>query len=128
MGCFDGRRLKKRRRRQREFIENLADAFVKSEKSDRQPVSTLIDQEVMESVEREGLCSEASIEIFVNWYTLGGMNRGLTITEIMSMPKWLLKDIRYILGVISRTRQDIERADVALGKGKGKKSPGRKAR
>ena len=68
----------------------------------------------MERVEREGLCSESSLELFVNWYTLGGMQRGLTLTEILGMPRWLLKDFRYILGVISTTRTEKSRADKAF--------------
>ena len=38
-----------------------------------------------------------SLDIFLTWYTWGGMNRGLNLTEIVEMPAWLMKDFRYLM-------------------------------
>lgn len=73
-----------------------------------------IDEEAMKKVEREGLCSEASLDIFVNWYTFGGAEHGLTLTEILTMPTWLRKDFAYILGVMGRRRRERETLDTQI--------------
>lgn len=108
MALPHGRRLKKLRRRQREAVEQLADAIIDAEEKrdaeDNAP--PLITQEAMDRVEREGLCREESLEVFMSWFTFGGLERGLSLTEILEMPLWLRKDFRYILSRISTRRRE----------------------
>jgi hypothetical protein len=67
----------------------------------------------MRRVEREGLCKIESLDIFYTWYVFGGMNRGLTMTEVVEMPLWLRKDIRFIMGQMSVQRHDRKNIDLA---------------
>jgi hypothetical protein len=72
-----------------------------------------IDRDEMEKVEREGLCKEDSLDIFLTWYTFGGVNRGLSMTEILEMPLWLRKDMRFILGQMGIRRRERKAIDTA---------------
>jgi hypothetical protein len=48
----------------------------------------------------------------MNWYVFGGMERGISLGELMSLPLWLVKDFRYLLGelkVVKREREEYEK-------------------
>lgn len=62
-----------------------------------------------------------SLDLFMNWYTMGGMNRGITLTELMEMPAWLLRDFKYLLGKYNQIKRDKEnyRKMVKHAKGQG---------
>jgi hypothetical protein len=49
-----------------------------------------------------------SLDLFMNWYTMGGMNRGITLTELAEMPAWLLRDFKYLLGKFNTIKRDKE--------------------
>lgn len=110
MAHGDGRRSKKLRGRQRDAVEEIADALLDARERSGNPnsLTPAIDEEAMKKVEKEGLCNEASLDIFVQWYSFGGSEHGLTLTEILSMPTWLRRDFAYILGVMGRRRRERE--------------------
>lgn len=64
----------------------------------------------MAKVDRQGLCDERNVELFIDWYTLGGVERGLSLTEIISMPTTMRKDFRYILGMMGTRRRERKHA------------------
>jgi hypothetical protein len=61
-----------------------------------------------------GLCSMRSLDIFVNWYVWGGMTRGLSLTEIIEMPAWLLKDFRYLMQKYTSMKKEREEFDALV--------------
>lgn len=65
----------------------------------------ILDDEAMAQAERRGLIDEANLHLFLLWYTTGGMNRGLTITELTTMPAALVIDFLYCLGRMSKLRK-----------------------
>lgn len=92
----------------------MAQAIVEAEeelKSDKdKPPLTLAEiREKAERKEIEGLCNLVSVDIFSTWYAFGGMQRGLSVDEVLSMPAWLRQDFSFIVGVISETREAHER-------------------
>ena len=57
---------------------------------------------------KEGLCDEANLEIFTLWYAWGGMQRGLSPTEIAEMPMTMIKDFNYLLQRMRKLRKKQE--------------------
>ena len=119
----DGRQLKKLRRRQRAWLEDIADALLDAERraSEKDWGLEAITAEDMEKVEREGLCSQANLELFIQWHSFGGRERGLSLTELTQMPAHTRKDFHYILSIISARRKDRERMDTLFPEEKKKK-------
>lgn len=100
----------------------MCDAILDSEeRSDDDLAIATITREEMDKVEREGLCDDVSLDIFLTWYTFGGISRGLGLAEIVQMPLWLRKDFRYILGALGARRRDRKRAKLYFGDEKPKK-------
>jgi len=56
-----------------------------------------------------GLCDDANLDLFLVWYQFGGLEKGLSLTEIATMPATQLKDFQYILSRLSHYQQ-IKRA------------------
>lgn len=79
-----------------------------SHKNDLRRMAAPITPEQLERIEKEGLCKEESLEIFATWYTFGGMDRRLSLTEILTIPAWLRRDFRYILSTMSTRRRERE--------------------
>jgi hypothetical protein len=65
-------------------------------------------EDELRRIEAQGLCHPSSLEIFVEWYTFGGISRGLSLQEIADMPSTLRKDFRLILSTISTRRRERE--------------------
>ena len=55
--------------------------------------------------ESVGLCRAESLEIFAVWQRYGGMEKGLSLTEIVNIPAWLRKDFDTILGALGKERR-----------------------
>jgi hypothetical protein len=51
----------------------------------------------MERAERDGLCDDSNLGLFVRWYAFGGSERGLLLSEIESMSAARIKDWSYLL-------------------------------
>ena len=47
----------------------------------------------------------ASLSIFLTWYQLGGAEKGITLTEAMTIPATLRNDIFYLLRELHRMRR-----------------------
>jgi len=65
----------------------------------------------LERAETEGLQDEASLSVFLTWYHLGGVQRGISITEAAEMPATLRNDVFYLLRELNRMRRRRKRAD-----------------
>lgn len=55
--------------------------------------------------EAVGLCRDESLEIFAVWQRYGGLEKGLSLTEIVNMPAWLRRDFDTILGMLGKERR-----------------------
>lgn len=67
----------------------------------------------MKAAENEGLIDAAHLDLFVDWYQLGGMERGIGIMELAEMPAALRTDLMYILREMGRIRRQRRSADKA---------------
>lgn len=109
----DGWRLKKLRRRQRAWLEEIVEALVDAEEKMKQQAEgyETIDETAVAKADLRGLCDERSVSIFMEWYMFGGKERGISLSELLEMPAWLRKDFRYIFGEISFSRQARKRME-----------------
>ena len=55
--------------------------------------------------EKEGLCDEANLEVFITWYAFGGAQGGISPQEANDMPSTRRRDFLYILGKLSEERK-----------------------
>lgn len=67
----------------------------------------------LEKAELEGLQDPASLTIFLTWYQLGGVQRGISLTEAAEMPATLRNDIFYLLREMNRMRKRRKSAETA---------------
>jgi len=58
-----------------------------------------------EGKEREGLSNPASMAIFMRWRQFGGMEHGISLSDILTLPEWLLHDLGYIVGELEKERR-----------------------
>lgn len=58
----------------------------------------------MEQIEREGLIRPESFDLFLIWYSFGGQQQGLSLTEIMTLDAALITDFSYILRKLAEIR------------------------
>jgi hypothetical protein len=63
-----------------------------------------LDQERLDR-EKDGLCDEANLEVFITWYAFGGAQGGISPMEAAAMPSDLRRDFLYILGRLSDERK-----------------------
>lgn len=67
-------------------------------------------REEAEREQNEGLCNPLSIDIFETWYVLGGPQSPPSLSELVSLPAWLLRDIRYIFTQLGDARERVRQA------------------
>lgn len=94
----------------------LVDAEEKAKERDDGPPERLTKAD-MQRAEREGLIDPAHLDIFVTWWQLGGMERGVSLTELVNMPAALRADVLYLLGEMGKIRRSRKRGQRALKKG-----------
>jgi len=54
----------------------------------------------------EGLCDEAHLDLFVQWYALGGAQRGIGLAEMLELPPALVQDFLWLLKELGRFRHE----------------------
>lgn len=59
----------------------------------------------MRQAEREGLIRSESLDLFLMWRSLGGMNQGITLTELLTVEGWIIKDFVWLLGQQGKARK-----------------------
>lgn len=59
----------------------------------------------LKAAEGEGLIDPAHLELFADWYQLGGMEKGIGIMELAAMPADLRADLMYLLREMGRLRR-----------------------
>ena len=91
-------------------LSRLVDAEEKARKED-DGAPERISKADMQRAEREGLIDPAHLDLFVTWWQLGGMERGMSLMEIAQMPASLRADALYLLGEIGKLRRSKRRAD-----------------
>lgn len=50
-----------------------------------------------------------SLDLFLLWRALGGMNQGVTLSELLTLPAWLTTDLRYLLARLGAARRRKQR-------------------
>lgn len=62
-------------------------------------------KEDLKAAEREGLQDPAHLDLFLDWYQLGGLERGIGLGELATMPAALRADLLYLLKELGRMRR-----------------------
>lgn len=87
----------------RRTLASLIDAEEKAGQDEEEPHR--ITREELKAAENEGLIDGAHLDLFVDWYQLGGMERGIGIVELATMPAAMRTDLMYILREMGRIRR-----------------------
>lgn len=56
-------------------------------------------------IEMEGLIRPEHLNIFVTWFAFGGLERGLSINDILTLPAELLEDFKYLTRRLGEIRE-----------------------
>lgn len=69
-----------------------------------------ITPDALAAADRAGLINEDNLELFVLWHAWGGMERGVSLTEIADLANRpgsaaLVKDFTYLAGRLSKLRK-----------------------
>lgn len=67
----------------------------------------------MRRAEREGMIHPESLELFLIWMSLGGLNRGISLTELTTLDGATLVDFVWLLGQRAKARKRKKRRDEA---------------
>lgn len=87
---------------------------LEDDKRTKTPEKLLAEKEARKISREHGLNDPASLDIFSTWYAFGGMQHGLTPTEVAAMPTWLRDDFRFLiseLGYERKQRDSKKKAD-----------------
>lgn len=71
----------------------------------------------LKAAELEGLIEPAHLELFADWYQLGGLEKGIGIMELAAMPADMRADLMYLLKEMGRLRRQ-RKATQPAAKGK----------
>jgi hypothetical protein len=71
----------------------------------------------MRRAEREGLIRGESLDLFLMWRSLGGLNQGISLTELLEVPGWIIQDFVWLLGQQRKARKRKKRRDKARKEG-----------
>lgn len=104
MDTWTGRSVKKLRSRQRERVTDVLTAIVRSENEQKNGTTPTIDQEDWERIEKEGLIHDANLNLFLTWYLFGGTERGISLSELMTLPADVIADFTYIFRRLGEIR------------------------
>ena len=61
-----------------------------------------------EQEESEGLSNPLSLDLIQTWYILGGAQSPPTLSELLTLPAWLLRDVRYFFTQLGEARDRLE--------------------
>lgn len=75
------------------------------DKRPKTPEKLLAEQEARRLSREHGLNDPASLDIFATWYAFGGMQHGLSPTEVAEMPTWLRDDFRFLIAELGHERK-----------------------
>lgn len=59
----------------------------------------------LEKEKLDGLCNQASRELFLTWYMFGGLQRGFSLDEVLNAPAWLLQDFAFFISYTGKERE-----------------------
>lgn len=59
----------------------------------------------MRRAEQEGLIRSESLDLFLMWRSLGGLNQGVGLAELLELPGWLVQDFVWLLGQQGKARK-----------------------
>lgn len=62
----------------------------------------------------------ANLQVFLRWVALGGMMRGISLTESATLPTTFLRDIQYFSSVYGRLTEEKRESEKASKKPKAK--------
>lgn len=96
-----------------------AEEEAKEDKPKRPPTPAELRKKAKEQ-EDDGLCNPASIDYFIRWHTFGGPQRGISFTELLETPAWLLEDFSTIMMYVSDERNRVRRSKPQKSGRKGK--------
>jgi len=86
---------------------------LEDDKRPKTPEKLLAEQAARKAGREHGLNDPASLDIFATWYAFGGMQHGLSPTEVAEMPTWLRDDFRFLIGELGyeRKQRDSQKRD-----------------
>lgn len=94
----------------------LADAEQRARDDTEKPAR--LTKEDVQRADRRGLIDEGSLDVFVTWWQFGGMEKGLSLIEIVQMPAALRSDMLYLLGELGKIRKGRRKAKEGIGRSK----------
>ena len=114
MAQVNGPCRKKLRSRQRERIEETLTAIAKAEAdalANKNKPFPILSEDDLKRIELEGLIKPEHLELFVTWYCFGGLEKGMSVTELRTLPGPLIADFSYLLRELGRYRLMYRRDD-----------------
>lgn len=92
----------------RRTLTSLVDAEERARNGDDDKPQRLTREEVQRS--SQPLIDPASLDIFVTWWQFGGMEHGLSVSEVAAMPAALRHDLLLLLGEMGKIRRSRRKA------------------
>lgn len=80
-------------------------ALLDAEQRAKEETQPRLSRADLKAAEGEGLIDPAHLELFADWYQLGGMEKGIGIMELAAMPADLRADLMYLLREMGRLRR-----------------------
>lgn len=110
-------RTKDARRRERRLIERTLTALVDAEERARSDddAPTRLTRAEVERAGRRGLLDPAHLDVFVCWWQLGGMEKGIGLLEAAQMPASLRSDVLFLLSELGKIRRGRRKAKQGMG-------------
>lgn len=93
------------RRCQRERVDDTLESLIQDDDD-----ADIITPDALAAADRSGLVDEENLELFVLWHAWGGMERGVSLTEIADLAgrpgsAALVKDFTYLSGRLGKLRK-----------------------
>lgn len=106
MGFRHNGSAKKKRESELSEVREVIAEFVKPPRK-----GGLITKEDLERAEREHVHDMANLQVFLRWIALGGMMRGISVTEAATLPVTMLRDFALFSRVYSDAKDAQDRVD-----------------
>lgn len=58
----------------------------------------------MKRVEFDGLINPEHLDLFITWYGFGGLEKGISLSELITLPGPMISDFSYLLRELGRYR------------------------
>ena len=107
MAARHGWLRKKLRSRQRDRIEEALTAIAEAEAdalANKHKATPVLSEEDVRRAEHEGLIKGEHLDLFLTWYGFGGLEKGISLSELMTLPGDLIADFSYLLRELGRLR------------------------